>query len=470
MSAHQYGCYQCVACGTPVELSDQENAKCRVCLSQCPSVLGTEVRVTQAGAKLRATVDAYRRHHNNLNLVRNHWELLRSSNTSLARRLHAERAIAAHDALLGLSNEVSAPIERCLAKLPAPHWLDDILSLDGSNAWDIDHMLPYFYQDWHSTGDFPAMRDRIRGTIACHASAAAKLLIVGAGACGLVRDLALSGFEVHAVDLSLPCLVLASRLLNGDTLEVAIPHKFERSWGHTVLPGAAPFVTAPRLSVANAARLPVQDRSFPVVVTQYLIDVVTNPTQVIIEIARVLEEGGLWVNFGLPFGLSNDPPELGSLCDEAMEPVLRDFGFDLISLERQSFRLSDTTTLFDWPEVTTHWPQLIVARRANAARCEGHDVFQCFRAGMSDAIWNCQPRRLPGRLLRGGPGSMPVSDASAAMVRWIGVHADGRTRLSTLRDAAQSVDHRITDLDLVEVVRLLCDEGMLTLETNSYRA
>jgi hypothetical protein len=184
---------------------------------------------------------------------------------------------------------------------------------------------------------------------------------------------------------------------------------------------------------------------------------------VILEIARVLEVDGLWINLGLPFGLSSEPPELSPICDEALEPVLRDLGLELISLERHSYRLSDTGALFDWPEVTIQWPQLSIARRTRVVPREGPDVFQRFRAGTSDAIWKCRPRRLPGRLLRGGPGSMPVSDASAAVVRWIGAHADGRTPLATLRDAARSVDPRITDLDLVEVVRHLCDEGMLTL-------
>jgi len=466
VSDHPFACYQCVACGTSIEPSDKENTKCRVCLSEYPSIFAINVHVSQPAAKLRATIEASRRHRHNLNAARSQWQLLHSSNTTSERRLHAERAIAAHDGLLQLSNEICAPIEGRLAGLPSPHWLDDILSLDGSNAWDIDHMLPYFYQDWQGTGDFPAMRDRIREAIARHATAAEKLLILGAGACGLVRDLAMSEFEVHALDLSLPCLLLASRLLGGDTVEVTIPHKFERSWRHAVLPGAGALATGPQLSIANAARLPVQDCSFPVVVTQYLIDIATNPTQVIAEIARVLEVGGLWVNLGLPFGLSDEPPELSPICDEALEPVLRDLGFELISLERHAYRLSDTAALFDWPEVTIQWPQLSVARRTRAVPCQGPDVFQRFRAGTGDAIWNCRPRRLPGRLLRGGPGSMPVSDASAAVVRWIGARADGRTTLATLRGAARSVDPRITDLDLIEVVRHLCDEGMLTLGTN----
>jgi SAM-dependent methyltransferase len=459
-------CYQCAACGTPVDQSDQTTEKCRVCLSECPSVADVEVRVVQAAAKLRATVDAYRRHCHNLNYASGQWEWLRSSSSNHARRCQAERAISAQRALLALSNDVRGPIERCLETLPAPHWLDDVLSLDGSNAWDIDHMLPYFYQDWHGTGDFPMMRDRIRAAVARHAIAATKFLVVGAGACGLVRDLALSGFEVHAVDLSLPCLVLASRLLRGDTLQVAIPHKFERTWRHAMLPGAAPFITTPRVSVANAARLPFQDGSFPVVLTQYLIDIATNPTQIIVEIGRVLEEGGLWVNLGLPFGLSSEPVELGPICDEALDQVLRELGFELISLERHSCRLAETGALFDWPEVTTQWPQLSVARRERADRREMPDVFQRYRAGTSDSIWNCKYRRLPGRLLRGGPGSAVVSDASAAVVRWIGTQADGRTTLATLRSAARSVDSRMTDLDLVEVVRHLCDEGMLALVTN----
>jgi hypothetical protein len=438
-------------------------ARCRLCLSECPSVEGLEIRVAQAAPKLRATVDAYRRHCDNLNCARDQWESLRSSTANSARRLHAERAIAAQGALLALSNDIRAPIERCLAGLPAPRWLDDVLSLDGSNAWDIDHMLPYFYQDWHGTGDFPAMRDRIRSAVADHACAERRLLVSRAGACGLVRDLAVSGFEVHALDLSLPCLVLANRLLRGDKLEVAIPHKFERDWRHAVLPGAAPFVIPPRVSVANAARLPIQDGTFPGVVTQNLIDIATNPTQIIVEIARVLEVGGLWVNIGLPFGLSNEPPELGPICDDALEPVLRDLDFELVSLERRACRLSDTGALFDWPEVTTHWPQISVARRGSAVLSETPDLFQGFRAGTSDAVWSCRPRRLPGRLLRGGPGSMAVSDASAVVVRWIGVKADGRTPLATLRSEAHSVDPRMTDLDILEVVRHLSDEGMLAL-------
>ena len=58
---------------------------------------------------------------------------------------------------------------------------------------------------------------------------------------------------------------------------------------------------------------------------------------------------------------------------------------------------------------------------------------------------------------------MPVSDASAVVVRWIGVKADGRTPLATLRSEAHSVDPRMTDLDILEVVRHLSDEGMLAL-------
>ena len=463
MNAQSSYCYQCATCGTPVDLSDKLRSTCHVCLSECPSVAGIEIRIAQARAKLWAAAHAHHWHCSNLKSARDQWELLRSSTADCTRRHHAERAIDALNALLSLSNDVHRPIERCLANLPTPHWLDDVLSLDGSNAWGLDHMLPYFYQDWHATGDFPAMRDRIRAAIVRHATAATKLLVLGAGACGVVRDLAASGFEVHALDLSVPCLVIASRLLHGDALKVTIPHKFERNWRHAVLPGATPFVTPPRLSVAKAARLPIQDGTFPVVVTQYLIDIATNPTQIIVEIGRVLEEGGLWVNLGLPFGLSSEPIELGPICDDALEPVLRDFGFELISLERHSCRLSDTGKLFDWPEVTTHWPQFSVARRESAALSESPDVFQRFRAGMSDEIWGCELRRLPGRLLRGGPGTMALSEDSAAVVRWIGLKADGRTTLGELRSKAPSDNPRMTDVDLVEVVRHLCDEGMLAL-------
>lgn len=464
LSAQAASSYQCTVCGTPVDLSDQTTATCRVCLSECPSVAGIEIRVVQAAAKLRATVDAYRRHCHKLNDARTQWDLLRSSTANATRRRHAKRAMTAHGALLALSNDVHAPVKGCLARLPEPHWLDDVFRLDGSDSWEIDHMLPYFYQDWHGTGDFPAMRDRILAAVAGQASAATKVLVVGAGACGLVRDLALKGLEVHALDLSLPCLLLANRLLHGETLEVTIPHNFERDWRSAVLPGATPRETPPRLSVANAARLPIRDGSFPVVVTQYLIDIAPNPTQVIVEIARVLEAGGIWVNLGLPFGLSGEPTVLAPISDDVLESVLRDLGFELISLERHACRLSDTGALFEWPQVTTHWPQLTVARRGSAPST-GPDVFQRFRAGTSDAVWSCKPWRLPGRLLPGGPG-VAVSEPSAAVVRWIGLRADGRTSLGTLRSAVRTINPRITDLDLVEVVRHLCDAGMLTLGTN----
>jgi len=88
-------CYQCVVCGTPVNPSDQTTATCRVCLSECPSVTGIEIRIAQPAAKLRATVEAYRRHCNNLNRASDQWESLRSLTTNFARRCHAERALAA---------------------------------------------------------------------------------------------------------------------------------------------------------------------------------------------------------------------------------------------------------------------------------------------------------------------------------------------------------------------------------------
>jgi hypothetical protein len=425
-------------------------------------VEGIDIRVTHPAAKLRATVEAHRHYSRNLSYVREKWESLRSSTTDPARRKCAESAIAAQNALLSLAQDVQAPIERSLTGLPSPHWLDDVLSLDGSNAWGVDHMLPYFYQDWHCTGDFQMMRDRICAAMAGYTSAPTKLLLLGAGACGLVRDLAMRDFEVHAFDLSVPCLVLAGRLLRGETLDVTIAHKFERDWQRALLPGASPFTIAPQLQVANAARLPIRDASFPTVVTQYLLDIAPNPTQIIVEIARVLEFGGVWVNFGLPFGLSSDPVELGPLCDDALEPVLREFGFELISLERHACRLSDTGSLFRWPEVSTHWPQLSIARRGSTSRSKSPDVFQCFRAGTSDAIWNCKAQRLPGRLLRGGPGIV-VGDSSAAVVRCIGSRADGRAPLSAIWRAARSDDPRLTEVEFVEVVRHLSDEGMIAL-------
>lgn len=79
MRAQASSCYQCAVCGTSFDLSDQTTATCRVCLSECPSVAGIEIRVAQAAAKLRATVDAYRRHCHNLNYARDQWESLRSA-------------------------------------------------------------------------------------------------------------------------------------------------------------------------------------------------------------------------------------------------------------------------------------------------------------------------------------------------------------------------------------------------------
>src|SRR5262245_16367265 len=255
--------YQCVVCGTPHH-NPKAGPNCGVCLSECPAVEGVAIRVAHAVAKLRSTVGAHRRYFQKLNYAREQWATLLSSASS-TRRHHAERAIVAQSALLGLSDDISTPMERCLSGLSPQHWLDDVLSLDGSNAWDIDHMLPYFYQDWHNSGDFQVMRDRIHAAVARHGTAATRLLVVGAGACGLVRDLATSGFEVHALDLSLPCLVLANRLLRGHTVEVTIPHKFEQDWRHVALPGAAPFARPPHVSVANAARLPIQNGTFHIV-------------------------------------------------------------------------------------------------------------------------------------------------------------------------------------------------------------
>jgi SAM-dependent methyltransferase len=455
-------CYQCVVCGTKLAHATTR-VSCDVCHSEFPSIQGVSIRVAHAVAKLRATAMAQLQHAQNLGQALEQWKKLRSSSKDPARQRQAARAIEAHNALLTLTNDLGFMLEKSLVGMPQA-WLDDVLSLDGSNAWDIDHMLPYFYQDWHRTGDFPAMCNRIRTAIDKGASPETRVLVIGAGACGLVGELATSGFEVHALDLSIPCLALANRLLRGESIEVTVPHKFEREWRAATLPGAPSPTKAPLVSVANAARLPLQSGTFPIIVSQYVIDIATNPTQIIAEIERVLEPGGLWVNAGLPFGLTNEPLEVSPLCDEALEPVLRDMGFELISLERHAHRLSDTGSLFDWPEVTTQWAQFSIARRKGDGREPNPDVFQQFRAGTSDAVWRYAPRRLPGRLLRGGPGSAHVSEASAAVVRWIGSHADGRMPLSTIRAQMPDIGQTLTDIQFIEVVRHLCDEGMLALD------
>ena len=169
------------------------------------------------------------------------------------------------------------------------------------------HMLPYFYQDWCGVTDYEAVKNLICQALTAHCQDRDKVAVLGSGACGLLYSVA-DYFQLsYGVDLSLPALLMAKKLIEGVPLTFRLK---EANWQEvTVVPPASPARDI-RFFAADAMTLPFKSGTLSVVVTQYLLDIVSNTERFSQEIHRVLKPSGVWINFSKPFNVQ-DPAELG---------------------------------------------------------------------------------------------------------------------------------------------------------------
>ena len=158
------------------------------------------------------------------------------------------------------------------------------------------------------------------------------VLVIGCGVGRIAEELAATGVNVTAVDLS--ATLLAARALMGQgTLEACdvqtrnaqsvTAQVHEVSARSRTLCGADVQV---RYAVADATAMPFADRSWPVVVSVYFTDVVP-PSRLFPEAWRVLAPGGAFIHVG-PLGYHFDDLSEHVCASELLEQ-LGEHGFEV---------------------------------------------------------------------------------------------------------------------------------------------
>jgi SAM-dependent methyltransferase len=313
--------YRCVLCGLELEPTSE---KCGRCCGWYPEAGGVRVLVHDA----RGTLADFR------NEMLAGWrdvEVLRrgaGSDRSSVERGQLEQLVmarAANQAVLEslyaqLGPMREATTEPAFGDFLRPHFA----------GWRLERMLfDNFCRDWANTRGFREACGLVLDAAARHETRRQCAVVLGCGAGRLVRALADSYEQSIGLDLSLAALLLARRLLGGESVEVYL----ERFGSAPVtLHGATERSDRCQLDLADAADVPLADGSASLVVAQDLLDLVLDARNVAREANRLLGPGGIWISLGLPFQLARDPLGVNRREVGQMPQFLAEHGFEAIEL------------------------------------------------------------------------------------------------------------------------------------------
>lgn len=268
---------------------------------------------------------------------------LRNVNSNSLSAPYCERA---HRALSGMRMNSTTlqkymdPVSKHLRDRPMRMGLTDTISSCAA-GWPAEVMMHNFFLDWGGSGDmgaFSTVRSLTKQAITQYRPDSESVAVLAAGACGLVQALA-SDFEIaYGIDLSVPTLLLANGVLAGDPISLQIK---ECGWHHVKLENQNTHGGNIHLAAADVVTLPLEPDSLSVVITQYLMDIVSNPYCVAAEIRRVLKPGGLWVNFSMPLRQPHEPTEFGLFTLHELPTFLNSAGLELAESHQQRYSIMD---------------------------------------------------------------------------------------------------------------------------------
>ena len=331
-------------------------------------------------------------------------------------------------------------------------------------SWDPALLLPYLHRDWAVPDALSDAASPIEAQLDAAGASRTRLVVLGCGGAGLCARLADGFEEAWGVDLALPGLLLAGRVLDGEAVTLAFRDPASGAPIESVLlpPDPRPKVS---LLAGDVHDLPFADGNVSVLVTQYLVDVVRSLPCLADEIHRVLAPSGVWVDMGFPHAL------------EGLD------GFTCAATEDHALaapRMGRTTTL-EMPVRQARVTRLHPRGEPSATRAARLASLEAFARGDETAL-GLRPRLASGvevttargtvrradglrevslfRLSTDVAGSEPalempdtVSKSLAALLTWM----DGQL---TVRDFASLTNE--TPERLLDVLRLLERSGVVT--------
>ncbi|WP_031431299.1 class I SAM-dependent methyltransferase [Methylomicrobium agile] len=258
-------------------------------------------------------------------------------------------------------------------------------------------MLPYFYQDWFGTPEFAKVENLFSKTITEHCKDWESVAVLGSGACGLLYSVA-DDFQVsYGVDLSLSTLLVAKQFIQGEPL---VFHLQRADWHKVELTPPASTANEIHYVVSDVLNMPFVSGSLSVVITQYMLDFISNPIRLTEEIYRVLKPGGLWINFSNPCRLPSDPIELGRRKLNELPVFFEKMGFDVLSMENERFALLNLEKIYSEAgnnQQLVHFFTLRKNENDSNIPADDRSIQRFFNR--NDSVWREIPRIVKGREL-----------------------------------------------------------------------
>lgn len=331
--------YLCVLCGKNALVAHHTHYACTQCETIFPIISGVEIFLPRPKSSLWAMIRGINEGNSRLSRVRDDLEVFTVNTPESEFVTRAHLMIKGINNNLALMNKHCRPISEYLSK-EQPQ--DDILAWASVQTGSSYHgMLPYFHQDWFGTPDFKAVKSLFNNAIREHCSDKSAVAVLGAGACGLLYAMSERFDLSFGVDLSLPTLLTAKRLIEGESITV---HLESAEWKKVVILPPPAALNEMRFVVGNVMNLPFCDASLSAVVTQYVTE--ANPVGLANEIHRVLKPRGLWIEFSTGFNVPGDPVALGPRKPLEIKVWLGRQGFEVLEIERKRFRFLNLDEIY----------------------------------------------------------------------------------------------------------------------------
>ena len=261
-------------------------------------------------------------------------------------------------------------------------------------GWSFDTLVSYLLRDWTDTSELRDTCGRIRAALkkAFPRPSGKSVAFAGCGAGGLLAEVATDFARVLGFDLTLPILAAARQLLDGKTLDLALPRILNRS-GRISLrrrdPRAANCYV--ELVAMDALDSAFADCSIDCIVTAFLTDILPDPRALAREVHRVLPQNGVWINYG-PSG--NNLKALWRFDQQEAEAFFATAGFTVVHAEAQRGTNLDITGVCPPASFRNTMCYTSIVRKTGEA-----EPTQAVTTALPAKLWDIVPQHFPGARL-----------------------------------------------------------------------
>jgi SAM-dependent methyltransferase len=295
--AHRLRIWGCLHC-RGLLATDAQGLRCVGCRKLYPVIAGVPVLVSEPIAYLRSELDSLARAYRDASQRR---EMLDSGHdagltpVSLARHRDVINAeIAQIEVFLALLEPAAGVLQQI------GETAEETLGVRRS-GWAFDGLIPYLLRDWTNTSELEAASSMIGASVKqmFPDPSGKTIAVAGCGAGGLLPRLSPDFERVLGFDLTLAILNAARHLLDGKSLDLALPRSISKG-GHICLrnrgaPSAASHV---EVLAMDAFDMAFANGSIDCIITSFLVDLIPDPLRLAVEIHRVLCDDGVWINYG----------------------------------------------------------------------------------------------------------------------------------------------------------------------------